>query len=138
MESFIRGRDGPHTHTVRCHPHTARVNGGNQQSPSSAEDVIHTRRVSRPARAWIIHSASAAWFVQKRSQISFVVLMREAIRPTISFVVLMREAIRPTISFVVLMREAIGGHQTNDQFRRPAAPSTVMSSVRMRRWVRHV
>ena len=124
MESFIRGRDGPHTHTVRCHPHTARVNGGNQQSPSSAEDVIHTRRVSRPSRAWIIHSASAAWFVQKRSQISFVVLMREAIRPT--------------ISFVVLMREAIGGHQTNDQFRRPAAPSTVMSSVRMRRWVRHV
>ena len=124
MESFIRGRDGPHTHTVRCHPHTARVNGGNQQSPSSAEDVIHTRRVSRPSRAWIIHSASAAWFVQKRSQISFVVLMREAIRPT--------------ISFVILMREAIGGHQTNDQFRRPAAPSTVMSSVRMRRWVRHV
>ena len=124
MESFIRGRDGPHTHTVRCHPHTARVNGGNQQSPSSAEDVIHTRRVSRPSRAWIIHSASAAWFVQKRSQISFVVLRREAIRPT--------------ISFVVLMREAIGGHQTNDQFRRPAAPSTVMSSVRMRRWVRHV
>ena len=124
MESFIRGRDGPHTHTVRCHPHTARVNGGNQQSPSSAEDVIHTRRVSRPSRAWIIHSASAAWFVQKRSQISFVVLMREAIRPT--------------ISFVVLMREAIGGHQTNDQFRRPAAPSTVMSSVRMRHWVRHV
>ena len=110
MESFIRGRDGPHTHTVRCHPHTARVNGGNQQSPSSAEDVIHTRRVSRPSRAWIIHSASAAWFVQKRSQ----------------------------ISFVVLMREAIGGHQTNDQFRRPAAPSTVMSSVRMRHWVRHV
>ena len=74
MESFIRGRDGPHTQTVRCHPHTARVNGGNQQSPSSAEDVIHTRRVSRPSRAWIIHSASAAWFVQKRSQISFVVL----------------------------------------------------------------
>ena len=89
MESFIRGRDGPHTHTVRCHPHTARVNGGNQKSPSSAEDVIHTRRVSRPSRAWIIHSASAAWFVQKRSQISFVVLMREAIRRTISFVVLL-------------------------------------------------
>ena len=110
MKSFIRGRDGPHTHTVRCDPHTARVNGGNQRSPSSAEDVIHTRRVSRPSRAWIIHSASAAWFVQKRSQ----------------------------ISFVVLMREAIGGHQTNDQFRRPAAPSTVMSSVRMRHWVRHV